>query len=97
VLTHNFGSGLTSIKISVPISLSSRPLADFSPLTKWQGTFGTLLERLSKIPIPIGGTGFIIEILATASEEAYSERAASGSKVPKVPCLRVVRSKNLRQ
>jgi hypothetical protein len=30
-----------------------------------------LLEQLSKISIPIGGPGFIIEILATASEEAY--------------------------
>jgi len=36
-------------------------------------TFGTLLERISKISIPYGGTGFIIEILATANEEAYSE------------------------
>jgi hypothetical protein len=38
-----------------------------------------MLERLYKIPIPIGGPGFTIEILSTASEEAYSERAASGS------------------
>jgi hypothetical protein len=52
-----------------------------------------LLERIYKISIPIGGTGFTIEILSTASEEAYSERAASGSKVPKVPCLRVAAEK----
>jgi len=38
-----------------------------------------MLERLYKISILIGGTGFIIEILSTASEEAYSERAASES------------------
>ena len=42
-----------------------------------------MLERLSKISIPIGGTGFTIKILATASEEAYSERAASGSMARK--------------
>jgi len=44
-----------------------------------------MLERLSKISIPLGGSGFIIEILATASEEAYSERAASGSIDRKQP------------
>ncbi|MFH0763388.1 MAG: hypothetical protein V1927_00065 [Candidatus Omnitrophota bacterium] len=38
-----------------------------------------MLKRLYKISIPIGGTGFFIEILSRASEEAYSERAASGS------------------
>jgi len=32
-----------------------------------------MLKRLSKISIPYGGLGFIIEILATANEEAYSE------------------------
>jgi len=42
-----------------------------------------LLERLSKISIPYADEGFIIEILATASEDGQSERAASESNTRK--------------
>jgi len=44
-----------------------------------------MLERISKISIPLGGSGFTIEILATVSEEAYSERTTSGSIARKSP------------
>jgi len=53
-----------------------------------------LLERLYKISIPIGGTGFIIEILSRASEEAYWRASGKRKQAPKVPCLHVAAEKS---
>jgi len=85
--THMAGLPLTRPLKSLPLLIFSPSLApqDNFSATSDGGDFRVILERISKISIPLGGPGFIIEILATVSEEAYSERTTSESITRKSP------------
>jgi len=55
-----------------PITVPASP-DNFSANPQMAELLAPCWSDFDKILIPIGGTGFIIKILSTANEEAYSE------------------------